>query len=192
MSETPIPPAPNPEPPPAVAVVAPAPVDGVCALRKLVRHEWIGPTLLTLALIALPIGLFLPLLEVEKLYFWESRYSVLTGIFGLWESGDMLLALVLLCFSVLFPIFKLGTLLVLWWRPMTSEVRATWLSRLEWLGRWSMLDVFAVAILVVAAKLGIMAECRPQSGVYVFGAAVLLSMCANARLVALARALTKY
>lgn len=187
MSETPIP---N-EPTPAAPAVAPAAVGGACALRKLVRREWIGPTLLLLAIGTLPVGMLLPLLEVEKMWFWESSYSVLSGIGGLWESGELLLALVLLCFSVLFPIFKLSTLVVLWWRPMTSEVRATWLNRLEWLGRWSMLDVFAVAILVVAAKLGILAECRPQSGVYVFGAAVLLSMCANARLAAIARAFTK-
>lgn len=187
MSETPIP---N-EPTPAAPAVAPPPVGAACALRKLVRREWIGPTLLLLAIGTLPVGMLLPLLEVEKMWFWESRYSVLSGIAGLWEGGELLLALVLLAFSVLFPIFKLGTLVVLWWRPMTSEVRATWLNRLEWLGRWSMLDVFAVAILVVAAKLGILAECRPQSGVYVFGSAVLLSMFANARLAAIARAFTK-
>jgi len=157
------------------------------ALRRLVRKEWIAPLLLFAALVALPAGLCLPLLEVEKFVFWESSYSVLSGIAGLWEDGQLLLALVLLCFSVVFPCFKLGALCVLWWRPMSVELRVRWLHRLEWLGRWSMLDVFAVAILVVAAKLGILAECRPQIGVYVFGAAVLLSMLANARLVALAR-----
>lgn len=190
MSETPIQPTPT-APAPAPAPVH-APVDGELPLRKLAQREWLGPTLLVLAVGTLPVGMTLPLLEVEKMWFWESSYSVLSGIGGLWEGGELLLALVLLCFSVLFPIFKLGTLVVLWWRPMTSDVRATWLNRLEWLGRWSMLDVFAVAILVVAAKLGILAECRPQSGVYVFGAAVLLSMCANARLAAIARALTKF
>jgi paraquat-inducible protein A len=159
------------------------------ALRTLVRGEIWAPLFLVSALISLPIGLCLPLLEVEKMWFWQSSYSVLSGISGLWKDGQLLLALVLLCFSVLFPFVKLGALVALWFRRMDAAARERLLERLEWLGRWSMLDVFAVAILVVAAKLGILAECHPQQGVYVFGAAVLCSMLANARLLHLARGL---
>lgn len=134
--------------------------------------------LLVAATLTLAWGLFLPLLYVEK-WFWDSQYSVVSGIAGLWEDGELLLAFVLLCFSVVFPIAKLGVLWRLWFRPVPREQHERWLARLEMLGRWSMLDVFAVAILVVAAKLGVLASVEPRAGVYVFGAAVLLSMAAT-------------
>jgi len=50
---------------------------------------------------------------------------------------------------------------------------------LRWLGilgKWSMLDVFVVAILIVLVKLGPLAKVQPQRGVYWFAAAIFLSM----------------
>lgn len=43
-------------------------------------------------------------------------------------------------------------------------------------GRWAMLDVFVVAILIVTVKLGAIASVEVHPGLYVFGAAVLLIM----------------
>jgi paraquat-inducible protein A len=111
--------------------------------------------------------------------FWESEYSVLTGIAGLWDDGQHILAVVILFFSVLFPVAKLGLLWCVWTLRYSTEQRTLVIVWLERLGKWSMLDVFAVAILVVAAKLGAAADVRPRPGVYVFGAAVVLSMIAT-------------
>jgi len=43
-------------------------------------------------------------------------------------------------------------------------------------GRWAMLDVMVVAILIVTVKLGAIASIQVHSGLYVFGLAVLLIM----------------
>ncbi len=43
-------------------------------------------------------------------------------------------------------------------------------------GRWAMLDVMVVAILIVTVKLGAIASIKVHIGLYVFGAAVLLIM----------------
>jgi paraquat-inducible protein A len=52
-------------------------------------------------------------------------------------------------------------------------------------GKWSMLDVFVVAVLVVAVKLGAIADVEMRFGLYAFAASVLLTMFITARIVAL-------
>ena len=52
-------------------------------------------------------------------------------------------------------------------------------------GRWSMLDVLVVAVLIVAVKLGPIASIEVHYGLYVFGIAVLLIMYITNRVVSL-------
>ena len=137
------------------------------------------PALLLLAFGVLVLGLSLPILTVEKTVFWrhwENHYSVFVGVAELAKHGDWLLAVIIFFFSMIFPFVKLLALSILWFRRLTDQER---LKALEWLGllgKWSMLDVFAVAILVVAAKLRSLTEVQPRIGVYLFGLAILLSM----------------
>ena len=122
------------------------------------------------------IGLSLPLMEVEKMVFWKNEYSVLKGVDSLWEQGQYLLAAILFFFSIVFPVVKLGALGLIWNVRLAEERRQIVLRWLGALGRWSMLDVFVVAILIVLVKLGPLAKVEPQVGVYVFCAAIVLSM----------------
>jgi paraquat-inducible protein A len=151
------------------------------------RHLGV-PALLVLSCVALSVGLSLPLITIEKMWFWSNEYSVFSGIVGLFRDGQYLLSGVLLVFSILFPTLKLAVLWVLWSFRMSPNRRRAWLERLATLGKWSMLDVFVVAILVVAAKLDVIADVQPRAGVYVFGLAVLLSMFTTALVERLARA----
>ena len=50
---------------------------------------------------------------------------------------------------------------------------------LEVLGRWSMLDVFIAAVLVVTVKLGALASANLEDGIYFFGMSILLAMIAT-------------
>jgi paraquat-inducible protein A len=52
-------------------------------------------------------------------------------------------------------------------------------------GKWSMLDVFVVAVLVVTVKLGAIANVEMHYGLYFFSAAVILTMIITARIVKL-------
>ena len=160
--------------------------DRVLSLRNVYPKHWATPALLVLTSAMLALGLYIPLLRIEKL-FWENRYSVATGVFGLYEDGQYVLATVVFFWSVVFPIAKLALLFWLWFGRTDAEQRAFVLRWLDKLGKWSMLDVFIVAILVVAAKLGPLAEVNVEPGLYVFGAAVLLSMLVGARIEHLAR-----
>jgi paraquat-inducible protein A len=61
------------------------------------------------------------------------------------------------------------------------------LGWIEQLGRWAMLDVFVVALLVVAIQASLISEVAMHSGIYVFTAAVLVSILTVQRMARLAR-----
>ena len=52
-------------------------------------------------------------------------------------------------------------------------------------GRWAMLDVMVVAVLIVTVKLGALASIEIHPGLYIFGTAVLLIMFATQQVVSL-------
>ncbi len=85
------------------------------------------------------------------------------------------------------PIIKLGVLFrLLGSRASSSETLHRYLRLMHQYGKWSMLDVFVVALLVVAVKLGAVASVETHYGLYAFGAAVLLTMVITARVIYLA------
>ena len=67
----------------------------------------------------------------------------------------------------------------------TPENIRTYLHWMHSFGKWSMLDVFVVAILVVSVKLGAIASVEMRYGLYAFAAAVILKMYVTARVVSL-------
>ncbi len=134
------------------------------------------PVLLIISGVLLGIGLSLPLIKVEQLVFWKSEYSVMAGVLGLMHHGDYFLAALIFFFSVVFPIAKLVLLWGVWEMKLEEDRRNDLVKWLGMLGKWSMLDVFVVALIVVLVKLGPLAKTTPQGGVYVFCAAILTSM----------------
>jgi len=131
---------------------------------------------LALATLCLICGLSLPILYTQKMIFWKDTYSVWTGILDLWKLGEYVLAAVLFFFSMVFPFTKLLTLACVWHVKLSDEKRAYLLHWLGLLGKWSMLDVFVVAILIVLVKVGSLAKVEPRIGVYLFGVAIFASM----------------
>lgn len=134
------------------------------------------PLLILLSFVLLLIALSMPLMKVEKMVLWKNEYSVIGGVKGLWEQGQYVLASILFFFSVVFPICKLAMLGFLWFVRLAEQRRQMVLHWLGVLGKWSMLDVFVVAILIVLVKLGPLAKVEPQRGIYWFAAAIFLSM----------------
>lgn len=154
------------------------------------RHQSFVPAALLLSSLLLLLGLSLPLLEAEQRFLWktwESRYSVWAGVVALWHEGDYALASVLFFFSMIFPVAKLAALAVIWFVRLADAQRTRILHWLAVLGKWSMLDVFVVAILIVLVKLGPMASVTPQQGVYFFCAAIVASMLSTMYVTRLAR-----
>ena len=146
-------------------------------LRLILRHPTTLLSLLILATVLLAMGLVMPVMTIKTLVFMRHSFSVLSGIYDLLLSGKYFLFLIVAVFSLVLPIAKLVLLFglvlgLLKHKPRTQQY-LTWLHDH---GRWAMLDVFVVALLVVSIKLGDVANVVVHMGFYVFATAVLLIM----------------
>jgi paraquat-inducible protein A len=150
----------------------------------------IGPGLL-LSFLLLISGLIIPVASVDKLLFFTGSYSILAFIHELFEQGHYVIGFAVTVFSVIFPLLKLFQAARLWWFIDHRSVRITTaLSRLEMLGKWSMMDVFVVAIGIVVATSTQLANMTPRIGIYLFGISVLVGMLAVGRMERLAQRIT--
>lgn len=114
----------------------------------------------------------------------EQYNTIIGGVIYLWRSGSYLVAGVVFAASVVIPLFKLGALLFLTisvqCRMQRWAAERTRLYRMvEVVGRWSMVDVFVVALLASLVQMGALATVRPEAGVAAFGAVVILTMFAS-------------
>lgn len=140
----------------------------------------ITKVLLLFSAISLVCGLFLPLLTVTKFVLISNTFSVMGGVWQLWQGGQIFLFLVISIFSIVIPIIKLLLVSLLVLHPSaaiaSSNKSRHLLKFIHLTGKWSMLDVFVVAVLVVAVKLAGLASVQMELGLYFFTAAVLLTM----------------
>jgi paraquat-inducible protein A len=140
--------------------------------------------LLVITTIMLAVGLSAPILTLEKFFIIENTFSIFSGLVQLLEEGRIFLFVIILLFSVVMPIIKLGVLFrLLGSTAGSSEALHRYLRLMHQYGKWSMLDVFVVALLVVAVKLGAVATVEIHYGLYAFGSAVLLTMLITARVI---------
>ncbi len=127
----------------------------------------------------LALGLTLPVVKLTRLYFWTDTHSVLSILSALYASDEVFLAGVILVFSIVFPVLKLlyivmaGTLIT-----FDHARQNRWFKRIDWLGKWSMLDVLVLALLVFYAKSSEFADAVGLPGIYFFAASVILTMLA--------------
>jgi paraquat-inducible protein A len=142
----------------------------------------------TLAFLIAAYALYLPAnllpITVTRSIFGTQEDTILSGVAYLWNSGSWAIALVVFVASVVVPLFKLFSLTLLvisvqrrWhWEPLR---RMKLYRFIETIGRWSMLDVYVVTILVALVQVQSLAAISPGSGVLAFAAVVVLSMLAT-------------
>ncbi len=145
-------------------------------LAKRARRHGEVRLLLLLSLGCLLAGFSLPAMAIRKFGFWSETYSILGGIEGLWESGETFVAAVLFIFAFVFPLTKLLFLALVWYLPVTPRRRDGALRWVHHLGRWAMLDIFVVAVLLLMTRANPVVSVRPEAGVYFFTFAILFSM----------------
>ena len=145
------------------------------------RLTWAGAFALG-ALIVFPLAISLPVLELRKLGHVR-EVTVWSGAVELISSGQAIVGVLVFTCSIVVPLLKLGGILLLGfdrpWKGNETTRRRTH-RVIHWLGRWGMLDVLLVAILVAAIKLGNWADIRPGQGVFAFAAVVVMSLLASA------------
>lgn len=110
--------------------------------------------------------------------------TIMSGIIGLWRDGMWAIAAIVFVASILIPLLKLAGLawLLVAVRGRTTRHRrglTRLYSTLDFIGRWSMLDVFLVAFLAGAVQFGAMATIEPRGGIVAFAAAVVLTVLAT-------------
>jgi uncharacterized paraquat-inducible protein A len=133
------------------------------------------------ALFLYPLALWLPVMQIERLGY-ESHASIWSGTIALIAEGHLFVGLAVLLFSVIAPIGKLALIFALCTgqKRIARRDRARAYRLIELIGRWGMVDVLLVAILVAVVKLGDLVEVTPGPGVVLFGAVVILSLLASA------------
>ena len=140
--------------------------------------------LVAAALLYIPANAF-PIMTIHK-FGRGNPHTILGGVGELAESGLWSLAILVLFASVVVPMLKLLGLAFLVW---TTKRRSTWRPRdrsrlyrvVEVVGRWSMIDMFVIAILVALVHLGAVATIEPGAvGATSFAAVVVLTMFAAA------------
>jgi len=109
--------------------------------------------------------------------------TILSGVIYFVRSGSWPIALVIFVASILVPLFKLLILTLL---LVTVQLRLRWRPRdrtrlyrmVELIGRWSMLDIYVVTVVVALVKLGALATIEAEVGAVYFAAVVVLTLLA--------------
>jgi paraquat-inducible protein A len=112
---------------------------------------------------------------------YDQDDTILSGVVALWSGGSWPLAILVFFVSILVPTLKLISLSLLvvstnyHWQWRVRE-RTVLYRFLEFIGRWSMLDVFVVGLLVALVKLRGIATIEAGPGALAFAAVVILTM----------------
>lgn len=108
----------------------------------------------------------------------QHSYSILGGVWQLLHGGNYFIATLIFLFSVVFPVFKLLAFWGLSRNPLASESgsQAGWVNLVEKAGKWSMLDVFVLALVLIVYQTVAGVRVSFGLGFYCFGIAILLSL----------------
>ncbi|AXR05978.1 paraquat-inducible protein A [Salinimonas sediminis] len=144
-----------------------------------VQRTW--ALLLVAALLYIPANV-LPIMHTE-LFGRSEPSTIVGGAISLWQSGSYPVAIVILIASVAVPVAKIA---ILAWLNFTvqhrfsqrRQTRVKFYRFTEAIGRWSMIDVFVVAILVGLIQLGNTISIYPGPAALAFCAVVFVTMVA--------------
>ncbi|TRX75330.1 paraquat-inducible protein A [Pseudomonas mangiferae] len=137
--------------------------------------------LLTATILYIPANV-LPIMTVNYLG-KGSPSTILGGVLDLMQAGMVPVALVVFVASILVPTFKLIGLSMLLYsiqrhQRLSARQRIVMYRFIEWIGRWSMLDIFVIAILVAVVSFGNLANVSANAGAAAFASVVVITMIA--------------
>ncbi|AZE51160.1 Paraquat-inducible protein A [Pseudomonas chlororaphis] len=137
--------------------------------------------LITAAILYIPANV-LPIMTVTSLGQGDPS-TIMSGVVQLVQHGMIPIAAVVFIASILVPTFKLvGIALLLFsvqrHQPLSAQQRILMYRFIEFIGRWSMLDIFVIAILVAVVNFGRLASIEANLGAVAFACVVILTMLA--------------
>lgn len=137
--------------------------------------------LITAAILYIPANI-MPIMTVT--YFGSGQPdTIMSGVITLLQHGSYPVAAVIFIASILVPVLKMVALLILllsvqlkW--VLDDQQRTRMYRAVELVGRWSMLDIFVIALLVALVSFGSIAQIVSGPGASAFGSVVVLTMLA--------------
>ncbi len=138
--------------------------------------------LISAFILYIPANVF-PITDTRTL-FEDQTDTIFSGVVYLWQAGSWPLALLVFFASIVVPLAKLivltGLTISVQRGSLRKPAQRTQLYRIvEFIGRWSMLDIFAVAILTALVQLKSLAEVTAGPAVLAFGAVCVLTILAS-------------
>jgi paraquat-inducible protein A len=114
----------------------------------------------------------------------ERNDTILSGALELWRDGLGAIAVIVITASIIIPIMKLVGLawIILSVRrgpPQNARRLTRVYAALDFIGRWSMLDVFLAAFLTGLVQFGNLTRVEARSGIVAFASAVILTVLAT-------------
>jgi paraquat-inducible protein A len=148
-------------------------------LRKPHSLQRTAALLITASILYIPANT-LPIMTVSELG-GTTASTILGGVAAFWQAGSYLVATIIFTASVIIPVIKIVALVWLC-AAATGKVdpspaalgKVFWFT--EIIGRWSMVDVFVVAILVALVQIGAFMTITPGPAALAFAGVVILTM----------------
>ncbi|MBB3221131.1 paraquat-inducible protein A [Pseudoduganella umbonata] len=145
---------------------------------------WTWALLAAAAMLYVPANI-LPVMYTESIG-GTGGDTIMSGVVLFWETGSPGLAIVIFVASVLVPVSKLVALAVLagtaqWGSRWAPAGRTRVYRMVEFIGRWSMLDIFVVTLTVALVRFQTLAVITAGPGALAFGCVVILTMIASSR-----------
>ena len=155
--------------------------DTVTPEQKTLSVQQTWALLFTACLLYIPANVY-PIMHTE-LFGTTEPNTIISGVVSLWQGGSYPIAAIIFFASVVIPMAKLIVLAWLNWSVQTGaslhqQRRSLIYHVTEWIGRWSMIDVFVVAILVALIQLGNTISIYPGHAALAFCAVVFFTMLA--------------
>ncbi len=139
----------------------------------------------TWALLIAAMVLYIPANLLPVMYtsslFGAQNDTILSGVVYLWTSGSWPLAVIVFIASVAVPMLKI---LAIAYLTISTQLGSRWLPEqrtriyrvVEFVGRWSMLDIYVITMLVALVQFQALATIQAGGAAIAFGAVVVLTM----------------
>lgn len=146
------------------------------------KHQSITKTwllLITATILYIPANL-LPIMTVNYLGM-STPSTIMEGVITFINLGDWFVGGVVFTASILVPSMKLLGLFILliyvqYGRLLPAKTCTIMFRLIEWIGRWSMLDIFVIAIMVALVNFGNLSTIEADWGALAFGCVVIITM----------------
>jgi len=156
-----------------------------CGARVYIRKP--NSIMRTWALLIASIILYLPAnllpITVSSTLGQSQSDTIISGVIYFLKTGSIVIGLVIFIASIFVPLLKILTLVYL---LLSVQLKSLWRPRertrlyrlVEAIGRWSMLDIYVVTIMVALVKLGALANVDAGPAAIYFASVVVLTMLA--------------